>query len=626
MNKNILIISENKELGEFLEFQLLLKNYKPSFVSNKEQIKNLLLANKQFFCAIYDIDSIHEEHEPFVDFLISNHIATIVTSKEFNDDLKDRIEIKDIVDFIIYLNDDDRYLIINSIERIYSNRSKKALIVDDSSVSRKIINKYLKNLLFTVVETDNGNDALKMIVQNGNYDIVFVDYNMPGMNGLDLVKEIRKIYKKDDLTLIAITSRDTQNIVSKFLKYGADDFIAKPFSKDEFNIRINRALELVDLLKEVKQYVKIVNEHIIVSKTDTRGMITYASRAFCAISGYDIDELIGKPHNIVRHPDMPKETFKDMWETIKSEKMWVGEVKNLRKDGTSYWVVATVFPDYDINNNLIGYVSIRQDINDKKHIEYLNHKLQDIVKEEVQKRLEQYDLLLRQSKLAAMGEMINAIIHQWRQPITSISMIMQNLEEFADESENLKDDIAEASDKVLKQVSFMNQTIDDFKNFFSPNKYKKHFNVKKAINSMVSLLDFQIKKADIKVDIIDDTFDNCIVFGYENEFKQVVLNLINNAKDAIISKNIEDGKISIHISKDYNDNTINISFCDNGGGIKDDILEKIFEQNFTTKGEKGTGIGLYLTKTIIEHSFEGTINAQNKNDGACFNIKLKNNE
>jgi len=623
LKKNILILSQNSELIWFCDYRLTLKSFGCSAVSNKEQLENLL-DKKSFFCVVYDVDTVDGDEEEIVKFLNSKSIPVIVATGEFNDDLKDRLELKDIVDFIITLNEDDRNLIINSIERLYSNCSKRALVVDDSSVSRKIISKYLQNLLFSVNEIDNGLDALRLIVQNGNYDIIFIDYNMPKMDGLELTREIRKIFKKDELTIIALTSRDNQNVVSKFLKCGADDFITKPFSKDEFNIRINRTLELVDLLKEVKQYVKIVNEHVIVSKTDTRGVITYASKAFCHISGYDADELIGKPHNIVRHPDMPKEAFKDMWEHLKAKKMWVGEVKNLRKDGSSYWVVASVFPDYDINNNLIGYVSIRQDINDKKQIENLNSKLQDMVKVEVKKRLEQYDILLRQSKLAAMGEMINAIAHQWRQPLNTVSMVMESLEEFIEESDDIKADIEDATQKVLKQVRFMNETIDDFKNFFSPIKNKKAFNLTKAISSMISLLEFQTKKANIKVELIDETCNNCFIYGHENEFKQIVLNLINNSKDAILENKIKNGQIFITISN--KDKEFIVEFCDNGGGIKDEIINRVFEQNFTTKGEGGTGIGLYIVKTIVEHSFNGHIELYNKNDGACFKLTLKSNE
>jgi PAS domain S-box-containing protein len=121
--------------------------------------------------------------------------------------------------------------------------------------------------------------------------------------------------------------------------------------------------------KDIKSLLKIYDRYVIFSKTDPKGIITHASKAFCDISGYTLKELIGKPHNIVRHPDTPQEVFKDMWQTIQSGKLWRGEVKNLKKDGSHYWVDAQIQAEYDENNHHIGYTAIRQNITDTKDIE-----------------------------------------------------------------------------------------------------------------------------------------------------------------------------------------------------------------------------------------------------------------
>lgn len=120
-----------------------------------------------------------------------------------------------------------------------------------------------------------------------------------------------------------------------------------------------------------EQYLKILDENVITSRTDLGGFITMASKAFCNISGYTQEELLGKPHNIVRHPDMPKSVFKDMWEVIQNNKVWEGEIKNLKKDGGYYWVKATISPDFDERGYKIGYTAIRHDITDKKTVEEL---------------------------------------------------------------------------------------------------------------------------------------------------------------------------------------------------------------------------------------------------------------
>ncbi len=142
--------------------------------------------------------------------------------------------------------------------------------------------------------------------------------------------------------------------------------------RDEINEvhKTNYELEIAN--KKIVKYLDIVDKYVITSTTDLKGTILNASQAFCDISGYSKDELIGKNHNIVRHEDMPKELFKELWTTIKSGKVWYGEVLNKRKDGTSYWVDTKITPQFDHNNTIYGFTSIRHDITDKKYIETLS--------------------------------------------------------------------------------------------------------------------------------------------------------------------------------------------------------------------------------------------------------------
>ncbi len=158
--------------------------------------------------------------------------------------------------------------------------------------------------------------------------------------------------------------------------------------KAQYNIinnKLTRITSLIDLTElknkeylvvkksnELKKSISIMSKYVIYSKTDLKGIITEASDAFCEISQYSRDELIGKPHNIIRHPDMPKSAFKDMWKTIKSGKTWSGEVKNRKKDGSHYWVVADISPEFNEEGNIFSYVAIRHDITDKKKVEEIS--------------------------------------------------------------------------------------------------------------------------------------------------------------------------------------------------------------------------------------------------------------
>ena len=182
---------------------------------------------------------------------------------------------------------------------------------------------------------------------------------------------------------------------------------------------------------------------------------------------------------------------------------------------------------------------------------------------------------------------------------------------------------------MMQQVHYMNNTIDDFRNFFKPSKEKESFVVRHAIQEVIQIFSAQLKNNKIEAEIICDSKIPYEVFGRKNEFMQVVLILINNAKDAIKTyKGLKtdpeySGKIRFEISRKID--MLNLVVCDNGGGIDPSILPRLFTPYVTTKGEQGTGIGLKLAKTIIETGFNGTITAGNKNDGACFDIRINPN-
>jgi len=255
-----------------------------------------------------------------------------------------------------------------------------------------------------------------------------------------------------------------------------------------------------------------------------------------------------------------------------------------------------------------------------EELNLLNKQLDHRVKEEVLKRAEQEQILIQQSRFAAMGEMIGNIAHQWRQPLNAIGLLMQNIE-FAHESDSLDDAyIKRVVDKGNKLTTSMSQTIDDFRNFFKPNKDLEIFSFSKAYESTIAMIGSSIENNGITIE--EDIDKDVCTSGFASEFSQVLLNIFNNAKDALIENNVVNKHIFIKIYKE-NGNAI-LYIKDNAGGIPEDILEKIFDPYFTTKDEgKGTGIGLYMSKTIIENNMNGTLKVHNSEEGACFSISMK---
>ncbi|WP_417326443.1 sensor histidine kinase [Halarcobacter sp.] len=253
-----------------------------------------------------------------------------------------------------------------------------------------------------------------------------------------------------------------------------------------------------------------------------------------------------------------------------------------------------------------------------KELKQLNEKLEQRVQEELSKRKENESLLIQQSRSAALGEMISNIAHQWRQPLNAVSLIIQNLD-FLYKSKNLSDEQMEKSvKKVALLVSSMSQTIDDFRNFFKPEKVRHSFNINETVKKALRIIDASFNNLNIKIDFKAHDNEN-IAYGYENEYSQVIVNILTNSKDSFIEKDIENPLIKIELIKD--ENSINLILKDNAGGIPKEIFPKIFDPYFSTK-ENGTGIGLYMSKMIIEKSMDGNLSAENIDDGLKFIISV----
>ena len=307
-----------------------------------------------------------------------------------------------------------------------------------------------------------------------------------------------------------------------------------------------------------------------------------------------------------------------MWDTIKEGKTWQGEVKNLKKEGGYYWVYANVEPLFDKKGNIEGYAAVRLDITDSINL-----------KEEIQRSEQKDKTMLHQSKLAQMGEMINMIAHQWRQPLNAISLTTVNikldleLKKFnflpKDGAERCYSYLSKRLTNIEEYVKSLSETIDDFRSFYKEDKEKVEVKFSTLVEDSLDIVLSSIENQNIK--LITDFRCTQKVSTFPNEVKQVILNLIKNAEDILVEKNIKDPCIYIRTYNDDSSSYLEIS--DNGGGIEEEIIEKIFDPYFSTKLQKGgTGLGLYMSKTIIENHCNGILSVCNNKDGALFKIEL----
>ncbi|MFW5989770.1 MAG: PAS domain-containing sensor histidine kinase [Campylobacterales bacterium] len=355
----------------------------------------------------------------------------------------------------------------------------------------------------------------------------------------------------------------------------------------------------------IRQYINVINRTLIVSTTDTQGVITHVNKNFCDISGYSMIELVGRPHSIIRHPDTPKSVFEDMWKTIKSKKPWTGILKNRRKDGKPYYVSTVIFPLLNTKGEVIEYMSTRTDLTELFLLQ--------------EEREQEQRAMLQHAKMIEMGEMVGMIAHQWKQPLNIINMQSISIKDMIEDGDLSDEKLLESLQKIEVQTSMMDKITTDFRNFYKPEREKTLFKACECANEVFELMGAKLKK--LQVTTQTNKHEHFEVFGYPNDFKQAILNLFSNSCDNFASKKIKNPKITLDFSKDSEYGYIYVS--DNGGGIDSSLLPtKLFDGYVTTKGDEGTGLGLKLCKTIIEDKMEGSLSVKNQDGGATFIIKL----
>ncbi|MBF0564024.1 MAG: response regulator [Nitrospirae bacterium] len=274
----------------------------------------------------------------------------------------------------------------------------------------------------------------------------------------------------------------------------------------------------------------------------------------------------------------------------------------------------------DLQMFLAALYRVCKGISDAKELERFYDILEQKVVEETEKRRQSEQMLIQKGRLAAMGELMQAIAHQWKQPLNGLGLILQDLAEAYEYGEVNESFIKDMVENGMAQINFLSKTIDDFRSFLMPGRKKVPFNLHDAIVNTLSLVGVNFSSQNIAITINGDKTIQGI--GYPNEFKQVILNVLHNALDTMEERDTKDRCIEVSLfSKDtYAVTTI----TDNAGGISSDIIDKIFAPYFTTKNEeKGTGIGLYMSKTIIEKNMGGRLFANNTGNGAMFTIELQ---
>ncbi|MEW6079649.1 MAG: PAS domain-containing sensor histidine kinase [Thermodesulfobacteriota bacterium] len=397
-----------------------------------------------------------------------------------------------------------------------------------------------------------------------------------------------------------------------------------------FVLMVNKRL-LADISFQEEKFSKLFQSspYAIILTRMSDGCIINVNQGFVALTGYQREEAVGR-----KSLDFP------FWQNKEDRDAAIAVLlKNGRVRGMEYQfhtkngerVVVLLFMEIILINGQQHVFTSFNDISQRKlaeeQLHELNENLQKRVELETKRRMVQERLLTEHSRQAAMGNMIGAIAHQWRQPLSTLGMMIQRISAAGSMQELTGQQMDDFKINAMRQIEYMSDTIDEFRNFYQTEKTRSPFQPRVCFEDAIRLLENQLASRNITVTMTCPKEADIFLNAYQNEFKQVVLNLLINARDAILDRRTFSGapeagliEVSCFLSPE---NTWVMDIHDNGTGIPDQIVELIFNPYFTTRQDKGgSGIGLYISRLIIEESFKGRISLTHRKEGATFRIEL----
>lgn len=466
-------------------------------------------------------------------------------------------------------------------------------------------------------------DSSGSIIDINNLALKFLNKEIEEIKGLKLW-DLECWYSKESKFLKEkfLNSSSSKKIVSEIK---AKSFLEKD-SVIEFNLSTikteddyNYIVIGLDITERKEKEEKLIQSYTVFNNTrdgiiitDKKCNIIEVNNAFERITGFSKKDISNKNINILRSGLHELSFYENMWDSIDKNGYWEGEITSLKKNKEYFTEWLTINAIYNDNSEVLHFIGIFSDISEQKR------------KDELLKEKEK--LIHQQSKMASMGEMLENIAHQWRQPLSVISTAATGIKMQKELGILSDEDEITSLNKINESSQYLSNTIDDFRRYLNSEQNYESFSVKDSIDYTLKLVSSKLDNRDIK--IIKD-YDDFEIWGIKNEFVQVLLNIISNAKDSL--ENSSSSEKYIFISCEVYNDQINIIIKDNGGGIPIDLIEKIFDPYFTTKHKsQGTGIGLYMSAEIIRNHMKGHIFAENeayeyngtKHIGASFKIIL----
>ena len=364
-------------------------------------------------------------------------------------------------------------------------------------------------------------------------------------------------------------------------------------------------MQKMSIEKEYQELHTQIDDNVIKVETDLNGIITYASKQFCKISGYSHKELLGRNVNLLKHSNIASAFFEKLWSELKTNNIWEGEIKNQDRYGNSHWVKGVIFPKYDFDNKIIGYISIRSNITDTKQLEKINK----LLKEDLSNKLNEIKMkdktLVDSTKVQLMSKILDSLDYQWKQPILGISSLVYNLKMIIKNEENSKDKL-----ELIQQIEFelknLSEVLNEIKYLFQQNQ-NKISKVTKIIKESVLATQEELHANNIKIKY---DLESEISTNYSfNELKNIIFNMIKNCIEQKKLNNQDEVIMLIDIIKE---DDLLIKIEDNIKGENKKIDENRYSNSY-----------LYLVKLFVEKN-KGLFWFESTNYDTTYYIKLKN--
>ena len=481
------------------------------------------------------------------------------------------------------------------INRLIANTNEKILVIKKDNKTRDIIVKLLKQRCYEVEVVSTGSAGWKTIEKEDKISMIIIDINVTDVLSIDLIKKAKEKYS-NTLPVLALTSEYDPLIMQENIANGLSDFIKVPVVHEEFNLKvglwINNVIQSRQLKIQERKLTQTLNSFKALANATMEGLIMFENNICVDINEEALklfkyeneDELIGRNILDIFSKNITQFDKDNLVDNSINHKF---ELQMLKSDGVE-------FPAAIKERNII------LDAKQTKIIAVLD--LTEIKRKE--------DMLAQQSKMASMGEMIGNIAHQWRQPLTSISISASNIKLNYELDMFDEEEFYELTNSIIESTEFLSNTINDFQSFLKGDGIRSNFTVQEIVKKVLMLVSGNIKS--VGIEVIEEYNTEAKIFGIANEFTQSLLNIINNARDALKEKELDNKYIFITTVYDEKMKQIVLTIKDNAGGIPAEVLPKIFEPYFTTKHQsQGTGLGLYMTHQMLVDNLKAKVEVNN---------------